>query len=93
MRSLLRQAWLCRCADRMHGTTCCANQQSRHRSKQVGAERWVTLEHEDRVTSTVSPGNPSGGCPGEGVRRRLGSRASLSDWHPLGFQPVLREAP
>ena len=47
------QMWLFRCVDRIYGTTCWAkNQHAIQRSRQVGAERWASLEHEHPVKLT-----------------------------------------
>ena len=59
--------WLCRCVDRVYGTTCWAKkQQARQRSRQVGAERWASLEHEHFVKLTffppAVPGRTRGRC-------------------------------
>ena len=48
--------WLCRCVGRVYGTTCWTKiQKARQRSRQVGAERWTSLEHEHLVKLTFFP--------------------------------------
>ena len=56
MGSPQMQVVLGRCVDRIYATTCWEEaQQTRQRSKQVGAERWTSLEHVNLVKIKVFP--------------------------------------
>ena len=56
------------CVDRVFGTTCRAkNQQAKQRSRQVDAERWMSLAHLSCEIDVFSPGSADGGRAGRAV--------------------------
>ena len=80
--------WLCRCVDRVSGTMCWAEEQQ---ARQVGAERWTSLEHEHLVKLTFFSRQCGGGAvPPSACQLPV---RKVARWRAFGLPPGLCEAP